>query len=94
MTAIPGIKLENSVALTDRLARAGQSITPGFLEALGGTVALRETDAESARIAILNEHQVRYARVFTVHFNTGFSAHLITFVERCGSMQQCPLSSV
>jgi len=51
------------------------------------TVALQASNAERARFAILNEHQIHDAHAFAMHADTGFSAHLITFVERFGSIQ-------
>ena len=59
-----------------------------------GTVALSATEAEPAPVGAANEHQFRGAHVFTVHFNTGISAHLMPGVGWCGSMQQCPVPSV
>jgi hypothetical protein len=59
-----------------------------------GTVALSATGAEPAPIGAANEHQFRGAHVFTMHFNTGFSAQLMPCAGWCGSMQQCPNNRV
>ena len=58
-----------------------------------GNVALSATGAEPALIGAATERQFRGAHVFAMHFNTGFSAHLTSCVEWCGSMQQCHSSS-
>jgi len=54
-----------------------------------GTVALSATDAEPAVVGAATEHQFQGAHVFTMHSNTGFSAHLMPCVGWCGPMQQC-----
>ena len=55
-----------------------------------GTVALSATDAGLAPIGVVNEHQFGDAHVFTMDFNTGFSAHLMPCAGWSGSMQECP----
>jgi hypothetical protein len=54
-----------------------------------GTVALNATDAEPAPLGAATEHRFRDTHVITMHVNTGLSAHLMSFVGWCGSMQQC-----
>ena len=56
---------------------------------MGALCALSATDAELAPIAVANEHQFRDAHIFTMHFTTGFLAHLMPCAGWCGSMQQC-----
>ena len=60
----------------------------------GGTVALGVNDAEPASIGAVTERQFHGAHVFTMHFNTGFSVHLMPSVGWRGSMQQSPHASV
>jgi hypothetical protein len=55
-----------------------------------GTVALKASDADPTSIGATTERQSRGTHVFTMHANTGFSAHLMFWVGWRGSMQQCP----
>src|SRR5450756_1353198 len=53
---------------------------------LSGTVALGVNDAEPASIGAVTERQFPRAHVFTMHFNTRFSVHLLPSVGWRGSM--------
>jgi hypothetical protein len=54
-----------------------------------GTVALKASDADPAPSGATTERQSRGTHVFTMHANTGFSAHLMFWVGWRGLMQQC-----
>src|SRR5665213_1696980 len=76
-----------------RFVQRGRYVAPSVrwcIHKFWGTVALSATGAEPALIGAATQHQFRGTHVFTMHFNTGFSAYPMPCVEWCGSMQQCP----
>jgi hypothetical protein len=54
-----------------------------------GTVALRANDADPASFGVMPERQFRGTHVFSMHLNTGWSAHLMLRLGWRASMQQC-----